>query len=505
MARIKPGADPDTIPAPCQGALPVLCPITADTVTVKWNGDVIPCCWDLNGVAVIGNVRKQPLATIINERVPEFRLRMSQGKAGFDSCRDCYFHNGWKVHEQRLRRQLEPLAWPGKAGALGGVDALATDIEEADAHLAAKRTDLVVPVLTRCASELQGLTQAFDPSCAQRPEDVPPLSEAGQEVRHLANYAFQLEDVSHEFSGQLTSPARGHVSSGTLRVQGHYSSGTRVGQLTVSIDGAQRAAVASDPTARTHQDSRFELIVPLDNLRRSVHLVSVDAAIEGGRLRKRIGDFLVHPDDPSGGWVAGTFLKPSYTVFEAPAHELTAPPAAERIAAPREADQPACPEMRGPKAAPTDDWVAMPQPEGTARGISYPIGSGRTYTLTADRDGLAGLRFQVGTYGKPLRASLSITLSPVDRREGVARSAVWDPGAVCDHDWATFLFDPILNSMGRAFKVRIDAHYLGYEAPISVFQFERAPLSLARKIEKRLLDRASVPSGWLLFARPSGL
>ena len=50
------------------------CNHVIDTITFRWNGDIVPCCYDITSNYVIGNIMEQPLSEIWNnERYKELR------------------------------------------------------------------------------------------------------------------------------------------------------------------------------------------------------------------------------------------------------------------------------------------------------------------------------------------------------------------------------------------------------------------------------------------------
>jgi radical SAM protein with 4Fe4S-binding SPASM domain len=57
------------------------CDHVVSTVTVRWNGDVVPCCYDLTSQMVMGNLVAQPLADIWNgPRYLALRQAIAQGR-----------------------------------------------------------------------------------------------------------------------------------------------------------------------------------------------------------------------------------------------------------------------------------------------------------------------------------------------------------------------------------------------------------------------------------------
>jgi len=68
----------------------VTCTLPWEVLTVAWNGDVLPCCYDYNGRYVLGNMEKQPLADIWNgERIQSLRREFIENKVENDLCKNC--------------------------------------------------------------------------------------------------------------------------------------------------------------------------------------------------------------------------------------------------------------------------------------------------------------------------------------------------------------------------------------------------------------------------------
>ena len=44
------------------------CDHVMNTITFRWNGDVVPCCYDITSNYVIGNIMKQSLPDIWNNK-----------------------------------------------------------------------------------------------------------------------------------------------------------------------------------------------------------------------------------------------------------------------------------------------------------------------------------------------------------------------------------------------------------------------------------------------------
>lgn len=67
------------------------CPFPWQYLVVQWDGTVVPCCRDYNGVNPMGNVRESSLKEIWNsERYADFRAQHRTGDyGGNDFCRNC--------------------------------------------------------------------------------------------------------------------------------------------------------------------------------------------------------------------------------------------------------------------------------------------------------------------------------------------------------------------------------------------------------------------------------
>jgi radical SAM protein with 4Fe4S-binding SPASM domain len=57
------------------------CDHVVNTISVRWNGDVVPCCYDISSQYVVGNINEQPLDALWNnERYIELRRRIYEGR-----------------------------------------------------------------------------------------------------------------------------------------------------------------------------------------------------------------------------------------------------------------------------------------------------------------------------------------------------------------------------------------------------------------------------------------
>jgi radical SAM protein with 4Fe4S-binding SPASM domain len=61
-----------------------------ETLTVTWDGDVVPCCYDYDKKEPLGNVRDQTLMAIWNgEPMRRLREQFVTGRIETALCRDC--------------------------------------------------------------------------------------------------------------------------------------------------------------------------------------------------------------------------------------------------------------------------------------------------------------------------------------------------------------------------------------------------------------------------------
>ena len=65
------------------------CDHPINTITIRSNGDIVPCCYDLTSQIVMGNVMDQPLFTIFNgEKYNELRESIKK-KDYISACENC--------------------------------------------------------------------------------------------------------------------------------------------------------------------------------------------------------------------------------------------------------------------------------------------------------------------------------------------------------------------------------------------------------------------------------
>ena len=78
-----------------QGMAPILpdvkyCPHIVETITIRWNGDVVPCCYDITSEYVLGNIKESSLEDIWNNEKYR-RLRKSlHMKRYLALCENCH-------------------------------------------------------------------------------------------------------------------------------------------------------------------------------------------------------------------------------------------------------------------------------------------------------------------------------------------------------------------------------------------------------------------------------
>lgn len=57
---------------------------------INWNGDVVPCCYDTEGIFTFGNVFKEPFGKIwVNDKYRKFRESILENKKSIKMCSDC--------------------------------------------------------------------------------------------------------------------------------------------------------------------------------------------------------------------------------------------------------------------------------------------------------------------------------------------------------------------------------------------------------------------------------
>lgn len=104
------GSSPDLQYAPALSKI-IPCKLTYFQCVVLWNGDVVPCCHDLNGMYVMGNIKNESFASIRNnKRFTDFRKKML--KKSIDellicqACPNCRSDNGQFINNLRNAVQI---------------------------------------------------------------------------------------------------------------------------------------------------------------------------------------------------------------------------------------------------------------------------------------------------------------------------------------------------------------------------------------------------------------
>lgn len=79
----------ETLKDPQDTKITNYCDHVLNTMTVRWNGDVVPCCYDLTSRCILGNIHQDDLMTIWNNNQYQ-RLRQSIATMNFiPICADC--------------------------------------------------------------------------------------------------------------------------------------------------------------------------------------------------------------------------------------------------------------------------------------------------------------------------------------------------------------------------------------------------------------------------------
>lgn len=84
------------------------CEAVYRTINILWNGDVVPCCFDLNGLLIMGNIKEDHLANIWNNaKFVELRRRLAKNEKLTEPCLNC-FARYYKEHPltSLLRRKV---------------------------------------------------------------------------------------------------------------------------------------------------------------------------------------------------------------------------------------------------------------------------------------------------------------------------------------------------------------------------------------------------------------
>jgi radical SAM protein with 4Fe4S-binding SPASM domain len=98
-------------------AAPTVCDKPWTSVTILWDGRVVPCCFDYDGIMTLGNVNDQPLASIWNGSALETLRRRHRDNdvADIKLCAQCRDKEGhpvrkWYYPLNRLIGTVTPLA-----------------------------------------------------------------------------------------------------------------------------------------------------------------------------------------------------------------------------------------------------------------------------------------------------------------------------------------------------------------------------------------------------------
>lgn len=66
------------------------CPHLSETITIRWNGDVVPCCYDLTSKYVIGNIKESGLVDIWNNKKYKKIRKSIYDKRYLSLCSNCH-------------------------------------------------------------------------------------------------------------------------------------------------------------------------------------------------------------------------------------------------------------------------------------------------------------------------------------------------------------------------------------------------------------------------------
>jgi len=67
----------------------VKCDMLNSTITIRWNGEVVPCCYDLTSRLVMGNVKQESLFNIWNNSKYNLLRRSINSKKYISICNSC--------------------------------------------------------------------------------------------------------------------------------------------------------------------------------------------------------------------------------------------------------------------------------------------------------------------------------------------------------------------------------------------------------------------------------
>jgi radical SAM protein with 4Fe4S-binding SPASM domain len=68
----------------------VVCTLPWEVMTIAWNGDVLPCCYDYDAKVVLGNMGEQSLSKIWNgEKMQSLRKEFIANRVANPLCKNC--------------------------------------------------------------------------------------------------------------------------------------------------------------------------------------------------------------------------------------------------------------------------------------------------------------------------------------------------------------------------------------------------------------------------------
>lgn len=66
------------------------CPHPVETATIRWNGDVVACCYDLTNKYIMGNIKESNLANIWNNEKYKKLRRSIHDRKYLPLCYNCH-------------------------------------------------------------------------------------------------------------------------------------------------------------------------------------------------------------------------------------------------------------------------------------------------------------------------------------------------------------------------------------------------------------------------------
>jgi radical SAM protein with 4Fe4S-binding SPASM domain len=85
----------------------VKCDMLDNTITIRWNGDIVPCCYDLTSKMVMGNVRQDTLKDIWNNVKYENLRESIKSRKHISICRSCSVVNKSRYLVPKWRKKHE--------------------------------------------------------------------------------------------------------------------------------------------------------------------------------------------------------------------------------------------------------------------------------------------------------------------------------------------------------------------------------------------------------------